>query len=88
MSGFMTLLSVRRIHTLTLLLSFVVWKKPTDRFRIGMSRVQDVKQGLQFSHRLYQLKAQHNLSQEDYLTLVEFVDELLPVSCTKPLHCS
>ncbi|KAG0083191.1 acyl-coenzyme A oxidase [Podila epicladia] len=47
--------------------------------RIGMSRVQDVKQGLQFSHRLYQLKAQHNLSQEDFLTLVEFVDELLPI---------
>lgn len=46
-----------------------------------MSRVQDVKQGLQFSHRMYQLKAQHNLSQEDLFTLTEFVDELLPVSC-------
>lgn len=45
-----------------------------------MSRVQDVKQGLQFSHRLYQLKAQHNLTQEDFFTLTEFVDELLPVS--------
>ncbi|KAF9421515.1 acyl-coenzyme A oxidase [Podila epigama] len=48
--------------------------------RVGLSRVQDVKQGLQFSHRMYQLKDEHNLSQEDFLILTELVDELLPAS--------
>lgn len=36
--------------------------------RVGLSRVQDVKQGLAMSLRLYQLKEEHNLTQEEMLT--------------------
>ena len=36
--------------------------------RVGLSRVQDVKQGLAMSLRLYQLKEEHKLSQEEMLT--------------------
>ncbi|KAF9111552.1 hypothetical protein BGX27_004774 [Mortierella sp. AM989] len=48
--------------------------------RVGQSRVQDVKLGLAMSLRLYQLKEEHNLSQEDLLTCLEFIDDYLPVS--------
>lgn len=36
--------------------------------RVGLSRVQDVKQGLAMSLRLYQLKEEHNLTHEEMLT--------------------
>ncbi|KAF9178683.1 acyl-coenzyme A oxidase [Haplosporangium sp. Z 11] len=48
--------------------------------RIGLSRVEDVKQGLMMSLRLYQLKEEHNLTQEEFLMCSDFVDELLPTS--------
>ncbi|KAG0046377.1 acyl-coenzyme A oxidase [Gryganskiella cystojenkinii] len=48
--------------------------------RIGLSRVQDVKQGLAMSLRLYQIKEEHNLTQEEMLTCMDFVDELLPTN--------
>ncbi|KAF9950383.1 acyl-coenzyme A oxidase [Mortierella alpina] len=52
---------------------------PPRIFQIGLSRVQDVKQGLAMSLRLYQLKEEHALSQEDFLMCMNFVDELLPI---------
>ncbi|KAG0290606.1 hypothetical protein BGZ96_005947 [Linnemannia gamsii] len=47
--------------------------------RVGLSRVEDVKQGLAMSLRLYQLKEEHNLTQEEMLTCMGFIDELLPI---------
>ncbi|KAF9427610.1 acyl-coenzyme A oxidase [Entomortierella beljakovae] len=48
--------------------------------RNGHGRVEDVKHGLAMSLRLYQLKKEHNLSREDFLASMEFVDDLLPIS--------
>ncbi|KAG0236657.1 acyl-coenzyme A oxidase [Actinomortierella wolfii] len=48
--------------------------------RIGLSRVEDVKHGLRMSQRFYELREKHNLSKEDALTLMELIDEYLPIS--------
>ncbi|KAG0246049.1 acyl-CoA dehydrogenase/oxidase C-terminal [Mortierella sp. GBAus27b] len=48
--------------------------------RVGLSRAQDVKRGLAMSLRLYQLKEEHNLTQEDMLTCLKYIDEYLPVT--------
>ncbi|KAF9921363.1 acyl-coenzyme A oxidase [Linnemannia zychae] len=48
--------------------------------RIGLSRVDDVKQGLAMSLRLYELKKKHNLTQEEFLVCMDFIDDYLPIS--------
>ncbi|KAG0004072.1 hypothetical protein BGZ79_010353 [Entomortierella chlamydospora] len=48
--------------------------------RVGKSRVQDVNIGLAMSRRLYQLQEEHNLSKEDLLLCLEFIDDFLPIS--------
>ncbi|KAF9202782.1 acyl-coenzyme A oxidase [Haplosporangium sp. Z 27] len=53
---------------------------PMKEVVVGKSRVQDVKLGLELSHRLYQLKEEHNFDKEDLLLCLEFIDEYLPVT--------
>ncbi|KAF9583301.1 hypothetical protein BGW38_009793 [Lunasporangiospora selenospora] len=48
--------------------------------RVGLSRIEDVKRGLEMSLRLYQLKEEHKLTQEEMLICLGFIDEYLPIT--------